>query len=402
MKIVLVNKFYYPKDGVTNYLLEIEAKLKEFGHEVRIFAMDNPKNLETPDKKYFVSYISFDGKGLFNAWRALMRIFYSLEAKRKFQALIKDFKPDLVHIHNLYHQISPSILSVTKKNKIPVVMHLHDYKLVCPNYKLFIRGNICHQCQGGRYYHCFANKCLKNSKIKSLGGALEMYFHHLIWPIYRTGVNLFIAPSIFMKQTCLDFGWPENKIKYLNNFYTGEISPANQETSDYLLYFGRLAEEKGVALLLNALNKQTEKLLIAGEGPATDKLKGLATKLGLNERVKFLGFKTGSELQALIAKAKAVIIPSIWLENMPLNMLEAMAAGKIVIAARIGGLPEIIEDGQNGLLFRPGDIDDLNKKIKELESIDKEKLSRAAQETVKNLDADNHVRELIQIYHSLL
>jgi len=406
MKIILVNKFYYPKDGVSNYVLGLEAQLKALGHETRIFAMANPKNISSPDQKYFVSFLSFDQGGLKNTWRSLLRIFYSLEAKNKFKKLVTDFQPDIVHLHNIYHQISPSILSVTKQKKIPVVMHLHDYKLICPNYKLFNKGQICQKCQGGRYYHCFTDKCLKDSKIKSLGGALEMYFHHSLWPIYKTGVDLFIAPSRFMKEICVNFGWPENKIKFVNNFYTNQITEKKTEKfeseKNYLLYFGRLAPEKGVNLIISALKDSAEYLKIAGEGPEETGLKELTKELNLEKQIDFLGFKTGADLKDLILKAKAIIIPSIWLENMPLNLLEALAYGKIVIAAAIGGIPEIIKDKENGLLFKAGNLEDLKQKIKELPKIETNQIKKAAQETVKQFDPQTHCQKIITVYQALI
>ncbi len=403
MKILQVNKFYYPRDGVGKYVLELEERLKESGHEVRIFAMDNPLNISSPDKKYFVSYLSFNQKGLKNIWRSFARIFYSLEAKRKFKSLVNDFKPDIIHVHNIYHQISPSILTVAKKKKIPVIMHLHDYKLICPNYKLFIKGKTCQRCHGGKYYNCFLNKCLKESYLKSLGGTLEMYFHHKIWKIYKTGVNLFIAPSQFMKKTCEDFAWPEKKIKYVCNFFTGKITnQPPKEEDNYLLYFGRLSAEKGINLILQALTFNQETLKIAGEGPEIDNLKSLTKKLSLEERVEFLGFKSGTDLNDLIIKAKAIIIPSVWFENMPLNLLESLAQGKIVIAAKIGGIPEIIEDGHNGFLFNPSNVQSLVEKIKQVNELDLEEIKNNALETVKKLNPRDHCQEIIKIYKTLI
>ncbi len=406
MKILQVNKFYYPKDGVSNYLLGLESKLKELGHEVRIFAMDSPKNVACPDQKYFVSYLSFDKGGLMNTFRSLGRIFYSFESKRKFQALINDFHPDIIHIHNIYHQISPSILSVARREKIPVVMHLHDYKLICPNYKLFTHGETCERCRGSRYYNCTLNKCVKNSYFKSLAATLEMYFHHNIWHIYEKGIKLFIAPSYFMKETVERFGWPKEKIITVHNFFNDQISnPANKiqsELGDYLLYFGRLSEEKGTSVLIEAIANTNQKLKIAGEGPDELKLRNLVLKLKLEDRISFLGFKTGVELEELINNAKAIVIPSVWYENMPLNMLESMARRKIVIASRIGGMPEIIKDGENGLLFTPGNANELAKKISELDSLNYELITASATATVKNLNAAEHVEKILKIYNDIL
>jgi len=406
MKILQVNKFYYPKDGVSNYLLGLETELKKLGHEVRVFAMDNPKNIPSEDKKYFVSYLSFDKGGLINTWRSFARIFYSWEAKRKFQALINDFHPDIIHIHNIYHQISPSILGVAKREKIPVVMHLHDYKLICPNYKLFTDGKICKRCRGGKYYNCLFNKCLKDSYLKSLGGTLEMYFHHNIWQIYEKGIKLFIAPSEFMKKTVEEFSWPADKVICLHNFFNDQTEKGaldgQKNPGDYLLYFGRLSKEKGVSVLIEALAQTEENLKIAGEGPEEKKLKDLSNQLGLTNRIEFLGFKTGANLENLIINAKAIIIPSIWFENMPLNMLESLARQKIVIASNIGGIPEIIKNNENGFLFTPGSMDDLTQKIKLLKEVDANSIGRNAKETVKDLNVQAHVQEILKIYQQAI
>lgn len=408
MKIILVNKFYYQRDGVSNYLLALEQELKNLGHSVRIFAMDNPKNLPSPDQKYFVSYLSFDKKGLKNTSRALARIFYSREAKNKFSALIADFKPDIIHIHNIYHHISPSILPVATAARIPVVMHLHDYKLICPNYKLFTQGEVCTRCRDDHYYHCFFNKCLKNSYLKSLGGSLEMYLHHKLWPVYKRHIKLFIAPSRFMKNICQDFGWPENKIVYLPNFCDSpsksdyEKDEIASDSKPYFLYYGRLAEEKGVSIILQALSQVSGDLKIAGEGPGKKKLQDLSRELNLNERVEFLGFQTGISLDSLIKGAQAIIVPSIWLENMPFSVLEALAKRKVVIASRIGGIPEIIKDGDNGLLFTPGSSEELAAIIKNLKNLDLTKIEERAEKSIKNLSLSAHTQEIIKIYTKVL
>jgi len=406
MKILLVNKFYYPKDGVSNYVLALEAELKKEGHDVRIFAMDSPKNIESTDQKYFVSFLSFDKKGIINTWRSLARIFYSFESKYKFKLLVDDFRPDIIHIHNIYHQISPSILSVAKVKNIPVVMHLHDYKLICPNYKLFINNKICEKCRGGRYYNCLMNKCVKESYLKSLGATLEMYFHHKIWPIYKTSISNFIAPSHFMKNICENFGWPASRIIYLPNFFQKTITETSdshgQSDKDYLLYFGRLAPEKGVSVILSALQSSSETLKIVGEGPELNNLIKLTESLNLTNRVKFIGFKSGSELLDLIKNSKAVIIPSIWYENMPLNMIESLALGKVVIASNIGGMPEVINDAENGFLFKAGSSLDLALKINDLPKFDLEKISIKARESVKNLNLNDHVRAILEIYNQAI
>jgi glycosyltransferase involved in cell wall biosynthesis len=406
MKILQVNKFLYPKGGADKYFLELSAQLVKNGHEVRFFAMSDPHNRPSRDEKYFVSNISFNDISLKNLWRSLGRTLYSREAQAKFTALLQDFQPDIIHIHNIYHQISPSILTAARQAKIPVVMHLHDYKLICPNFKLFSQGQVCYRCRPDKYYNCLRYKCLDNSVLKSSGAVLEMYLHHKILKIYETGVKLFIAPSHFMKTTVEDFGWPPAKIRYLPNFFSPDFSsPAVKipKAGGYLLYFGRLAEEKGVNMLLQAIKLTGQRVKIAGEGSELAALKKLATSLQITDQVDWLGWQTGSVLVDLIASAQAVIIPSIWLENMPLNLLEALAQGQLVIASAIGGIPEIIQDGHNGFLCRPNDPQDLAAKIRALATYDNlDAIRRAARISVQSLNIKTHTEQIEKIYQEVI
>lgn len=410
MKILQVNKFFYPKGGADKYFLELSEQLRRNGHEVRFFAMSDQHNLPTEDGRYFVSNISFDDDSLRTRWQAASRIVYSPEAKEKFAALLKDFQPDIIHLHNIYHQLSPSIIDAGRAAGIPIVMHLHDYKLICPNFKLFTGGEVCYRCQTHKYYNSLTHRCLDNSLLKSAGAALEMTLHHQVLKIYEKGVDLFIAPSRFMKQTVEDFGWPAEKLHYLPNFFSpefiaGAAAPKLNRTAkaqDYLLYFGRLAEEKGIEVLLRALPLTKARLKIAGTGSEEERLRSLVARLELGDRVELLGQRTGADLVGLVKEAKAVIIPSVWLENMPLNLLEALALGQIVIASDIGGLPELIQDGYNGLLFQPGDHQDLAEKINRLKDLDRDKVGQAARETVETLNLKDHTHRIENIYQEIL
>jgi glycosyltransferase involved in cell wall biosynthesis len=403
MKILIVNKFYFPRDGVSNYLLAVKEGLENLGHEVRVFAMNDERNLETPDSRYFVSKISFDGFKPWDILKAISRIFYSPEARRKFSALLDDFNPDIIHIHNIYHQISPSILAESRKRRLPVVMHLHDYKLFCPNYNFFVRGKICENCRGGHYFNCFKQRCIKDSYLKSLGASLEMTLHHKIWPIYRQAVSHFIAPSTFMEKKYLEYGWPAAKITCLLNFYPGTIDmSAESAAGDYLLYLGRLSSEKGLKVLIEALNGREEKLKIAGNGPEKTALESMIKEYGLEKQIEFLGFKSKEELKEIVKKSSAIVVPSVWYENMPLAMLEALGAGKPVIASNIGGLPDIIKDKENGFLFEVGDVSGLRACLDSLKNSNYEYLSQWARESVKDLNRDAHLQELLRIYKEII
>lgn len=402
MRILQVNKFNYVRGGAEKYFIEISHKLKEAGHEVAIFSMHHPKNLPSSWDKYFVSRISFEKTTFRNIFLAPFRILYSFEAKRKFKKIVKDFKPDIIHIHNIYHQISPSILPIAKKFKIPVVMHLHDYKLICPNYQLFVDGKICTRCRGQKYYNCLKHKCFKKSFWQSFLATIEMYFHHKILNIYLNNINYFIAPSNFMKKTVIDFGVSENKVGVVYNFIDDikKNDDMNTTEDDYVLYFGRLSTEKGIDVLLRALSITDKKIKakIVGSGPEELKLKNISQELFLEGRVEFLGYKSGIELNQIVNKAKAIIIPSIWAENMPFSLLESLSVGKIVIASRVGGMVELIEDEKSGFLFENGNYHQLAEKIDNLNKYDLLSIKKMAQKRVFDLNVNNHLKNILDIY----
>jgi glycosyltransferase involved in cell wall biosynthesis len=401
MKILLVNKFNFLQGGADKYFLDSAEWFKEQGHEVAKFCMTHPKNNSDKYEKYFVSYVDNRQPGIINKLRYAFRVIYSFEAKKKFEALIRDFKPDIIHYHNIYHQLSPSILSVAKKYKIPTVMHLHDYKLISANYNLFSNGHISFDGTAPYYYRCFTKKSFKNSYLKSLIVTIEMYLHHTILHSFEKNIDQYIASSYFMKKMCVRFGVPEKKIAVLYNFIVkkpGDISPPG----DYLLYFGRLSPEKGVEVVLRglSLSKTKPRLLIAGSGPLENNLKELADSLEVP--VSFLGYLEQADLQVLIKGAGAIIIPSLWYENMPFVMLEAMSYGKIVIASRIGGTAEVIVDGENSLVFPTGDSHVLAEKIDSLKTIDSEMIARNAQKSVSHLTLEDNCKILMGIYQKMV
>ena len=406
MRILQVNKFHYLRGGAEKYFLDMSEKLRHDGHEVAVFSMRHPKNLPSPWEKYFVSRDSFNESKLRDRLLAPGRIIYSLESKMKFKRLVRDFRPDIIHIHNIYHQLSPSILSVAKKNQIPVVVHLHDYKLVCPNYQLFVGGQICYRCRRHRYCQAVKHCCFHGSRVKSVLVALEMFIHHRLWKIYERAVNLYLAPSNFMKETVVSFGIPEAKVKVLYNFIDrpGTKEEKNVPVGEYLLYYGRLSPEKGINVLLEALKitPSAPSLKIVGSGPEAEKLELSVKALGIQDQVEFLDAKFGTELEQIILGSKAVIIPSVWAENMPFVLLESLALGKVVIASRTGGLPELIENGTSGFLFENGNADDLANKIMALDSCDLESIGVAAKREVLDLTLEKHYKKLLDIYHSLI
>jgi len=200
MKVLLINKFLYPKGGDAISTLTTGKLLSEKGHNVIFWGMRHPSNPEYTYQDYFIDNISYDKpQGILKKIKPSLKIIYSFEAKRKISKLLKKIDPDIVHLNNFAHQISPSILDVIHKYKIPTVMTMRDYKLVCPSYRMLLNGTPCEKCKNGKYYNCFFNKCTKYSYSKSLVNTIEMYLHHKILHIYNK-IDIFILSIMYILQ----------------------------------------------------------------------------------------------------------------------------------------------------------------------------------------------------------
>ena len=400
MKVLLANKFFFLRGGAETSFLGTAQVLKERGHEVMFFSMGHPRNTETPFSKYFVSRVDFENpEGFSEKAKAAGRLLYSFEARRKLKGLLEKEKPDIAHLHNIYHQISPSILQLLKEYDVPVVMTLHDYKVVCPVYTLRRNDRICEKCAEGRYWHCTFSRCCKDSFLKSFLNTLEMFFHHRFLNIYGW-VDVFISPSMFLKEKIYELGF-NGKVVYLPNFVDlNEFSPQYGQEENGIAYFGRLSEEKGIFTLLSAVTGLKVKCKIYGDGPLREDLARKIREEGISN-VSLMGHMPQQKLKTNIRKTKFVIIPSEWYENNPLSVLETFALGKPVIGARIGGLPELIKDHRTGLTFEKGNIEDLRAKISYL--LDNPhritEMGRNARRLVeKNFGSQVYYREIMKIY----
>lgn len=405
MKILIINKFLYPRGGDAISALATGKLLESKGHQVIFWGMNHPLTPEYPMKRLFVDSIDYDADvGLLMKLRMAGNILYSFEAKKKIRRLIEEEKPDIVHLHNFAHHISPSILDIFKRHEIPVVMTVHDYKLVCPAYTMSLKGKPCEKCMNGEYYHCISNRCVKGSYAKSMLSAAEMHLHHRILHIYDI-IDRYIAPSQFIKDKIMAMGF-KGDITYLPNFINiNDFSPSYAWEGNSIVYFGRLSPEKGLITLIEAMSDvENISLNIIGDGPIKDKLE-MQTGTKSNKNIRFLGYRAGQELKEEIKRSMFVILPSACYENCPRSILEAFAMGKPVIGADIGGIPELIKDGQNGYLFKSGDVNDLKDKITMLacrpdKIIEMGKEARTYAE--KLYDAPRHYEKLMEVYKSAM
>ena len=385
MKIILAHKYWYRRAGAERYVFDLKDLLETNGHEVIPFAMRNALNEPASYDRCFGSEIDFEHPRVFREkFCAFCRMVYSLEAKRKFRALVREVRPDFVHINNIYHHISPSILDVCRDERIPVIQTVHDYKLICPNYKLFCSGAPEAYCKGGRYFKEVFHRCTAGSLLGSLATAIEMFVHHRILKIYERSVSAWIAPSHFVKEKLVEYGLPQEKIHMLHHVavnyetHSSDISGGqirfnrarkdltpqdalggfrnSQQERQSILYVGRLAPEKGVDVLIRAMQIVPDThLTIVGKGPEESRLKSLVHEIHLEERVTFAGRRSAADRDRLLANVSLAVVPSLWYEVFGYAVIEAWVAGVPVVASRIGALPELVGALHPQCLFEPGD-----------------------------------------------
>ncbi len=372
-------------------MLNLEQLLKAHGHEVAVFAMDYPENLETPWKKYFPQNMS--------KVMALTRPFGSLEVKAKFSRLLEDFQPDVVHLNNIHTQLSPVIAELAHLKGIRVVWTLHDYKLLCPRYDCRKHSKtVCETCFKGDKRACLDNRCMKGSALASFIG----YKEATTWNRERleASTDVFICPSQFMADKMVQGGFSKSKMRTLCNFidvekckYTDTDGTDNTELiclpekENYYCYIGRLSQEKGAKTLIEAARELPYRLVVIGGGPLMDELKAMGS-----DNIEFVGFKQWEDIKRLVGKARFSVIPSEWYENNPLSVIEAQCLGTPVLGAHIGGIPELTD-----YTFSSGNVADLKAKIGEMwdTSFDYKKL---ASESMARYDAESYYRRIMEIY----
>jgi glycosyltransferase involved in cell wall biosynthesis len=354
MKIVLVNKYWYLKGGSERVVFVTKKLLEEAGHQVEVFGMKHEKNIF--ENEYFVENVDYQNMTGVQKIKNARNFIYNADAKTKFTKLLENFQPDVVHFHNIYHQLSFSLVEAARELHIPMVMTLHDYKMLSPNYTLFHHGKIDESCLTGKYYRCLLNNCMEN-RGESLLATLEAY--HRKNKKYQEAISQYISPSYFLRDLCVRAGWSENSVQVIPNPLALEKNTF--VSGEYVAYAGRLSSEKGVSILLEAAAQTPDiSYKIAGTGPEEVSLKAQAQKLQL-KNVEFVGWLVGDAMTVFLKNARLLVVPSLWYENYPYSILEAKVLGKIVLGANIGGIPEMIDAD---CLFDPKGVDSLVPLIK--------------------------------------
>lgn len=356
-RVLSINSYHYRRGGADVVYLDHAKLMESAGWENAFFSMHHPQNITSEWDDYFVDELQY-GHDYSLPQKAAMaaKVIYSLEARDKLRKLLSRFRPDVAHAHNLYHHISPSILPLLRQEGVPVVLTAHDLKLCCPSHQMLNRSGLCERCKGGNFLHAVIHRCVHNSLPVSALVATESILHR--WSgIYRRTLNRIVAPSRFYKRKFEEWGWPSDQVIYIPNFVKVEAFSPSRETGDYFVYFGRLAVEKGFGTLLEASLKSGSRLVVVGDGELGGQVEAAVAES--RGRISWLGRRSGQELFDVVAGARAVILPSEWYENAPMSILEAYALAKPVIGADIGGIPELVREGETGFLFPSGSVEGL-------------------------------------------
>lgn len=400
--ILFANKFFFLNGGSETVFFQERRFLKSYGFKVIDFSMKNLNNFESAYSSFFTSNIDYQQNKdrILHKIKIIKNFISNTEAIRRTKDLIVKEKPDVAHLHNIYHQLTPSIIPILREARIKVILTLHDYKLICPSYLMINREGICNQCKGKYFWKAAKNRCQDNSFFKSIILSFEAYWH--AWVKSYEAVDLLLSPSQFLADIIFQNRLKNQKIYVLHNGIDIRRYEPTGKDEDYILYFGRLSKEKGIETLLTAYRQYIStsfSLKIVGTGPLESVLR---TKY---PEVEFCGYKFGDKLKKIIDECSFVVVPSEWNENCSMVVLESMAMGKPVIASRVGGLPEQVEDGETGYLFEMGQINDLGEKMERLivqRGLRRKMAYKARKKVEKEYSLEKHCSQLLKIYKEIL
>ncbi len=423
MKILMVNKFLHPNGGSETYIFEIGKCLKSMGHEVEYFGMEHEGRIVGNHAEIYTKDMDFHSSGVKGKQSKLtypFKIIRSREAYSKMRSVLNAFHPDAVHFNNINFQLTPAVIEavadhdIQNRTETKMLYTAHDAQWVCPNHLLMRPdGARCFDCKGARYGNCVRNRCIHNSRLRSMLGAFEAWFyrHRKTYGL----VDVIIAPSEFMKNTLETDPVLSGKCVVLHNFVpeadgdgaegantgrTVECGPQNggrtgERYGDrYAVYFGRYSKEKGIGTLIKCIKALPDiNFVFAGSGSMEDEINGLAN-------VKNIGFTTGKELRDLISGACFAIFPSECHENCSFSVMESISWGTPLIASDTGGTPELVRDGENGILFKAGDEEELTSLIRRLwDSAEAERLREGCMNT-RFMSVREYCEKLVDIYET--
>ncbi len=342
MKILFVHNKYQQAGGEDSVVFTEINLLRNFGGLVELAFREN----DVINSIYSKASVFFS-------------VTYSLKSKLWMTKKIESFSPDIVHIHNYFPLLSPSIYDACIEAAVPVVQTLHNYRTICPGALLMRGGQVCELCVSGSPYQAILHCCYRNSILGTLAVA-RMVSYHRSKGTWREKIDRFIALTDFAKNKFVEAGFPEEKIVVKPNFVENPLNIKSKGLREAkALFVGRISQEKGVSDLMSAWDQLDYPLLLAGDGPEFERFKNSCN----NNAVTFLGAQAKEKVYNLMTHSQFLVMPSICYEGFPLVLVEAFAHGLPVICSCLGSMAEIVEDGVTGLHFEAGNPDDLSKKV---------------------------------------
>lgn len=354
MRVLLINNCFYRRGGSETVFFFTAQVLISAGHEVVFFSFEDENNIHIDKNEFFVKV----GQGV----KAVKNYFANVDAAKTLDRILTKEHFDIAHAHLMWGGMTGAIIPVLHKHGVPLIHTVHDYRMICPAYTFRNgKGEVCERCKRGNYIPCIKNRCAKGSLSQSVIMALEMCYRNHKWhPAKELDGIIYVSNFAKQKHEEMDNRYAKvmNMVLY-NVTMVGDTYPSEEKNGGYYLYYGRLSGEKGVPTLVAAFSRHPELTLkVIGTGPIEGEL-----KQNQYSNIEYLGYKSGAELFNLVRYAKYVCVPSEWYENNPMTIVEAYALGVPVIGARIGGIPEIVDEGRTGFLFESGDISSLDNAI---------------------------------------
>ncbi len=389
MKICLVHNSYEQRGGEDVVFEQEWENLERRGHDIVVYRRGNME-IKSPAPLTQISLVKN------SVW--------SSRSRHEFSQLLDRESPDIVHIHNTFFVISPSIYSACKERGIPVVQTLHNFRWVCPAYALYRNGNVCEECLNGSLLNSIRHGCYRDSRAATAAVALILGWHRLI-KTWEENVDCYIALTEFSRQKFIAAGFQPGKIVVKPNFV--EIDPRPKSVAGkYALFVGRLSPEKGLDTLLRAWKLLPSRcpLQIIGDGPERAALEGLVQRQSI-ANVTFRGSLTRTETIDAMKEASFVLVPSVWYEGFPMVIAEAFACGVPVVCSKLGAMQEIVADQRTGLHFTAGDAEDLSQKAywAWTHPVEVSEMGAAARREYETCyTAEQNYISLMEIYHRVM
>ena len=397
--ILNVSQNHHVRGGSDRYFFTLAELLRKHGHRVIPFTAANAHNEPSEWERYFPRGADFEHPGAGD----LLRFLYSHDAVKSIRLLLQDTNIDLAHFHIYYGKLTASILEVLKRDGIPLIQTLHEYKLTCPVYSHLSNDQICEACEGKHFWRALPKRCNRGSLARTALSVTESYISKMLGAVKK--FDHFISVSHFLREKAISHGIPEDKISTVHNFVdVSDITP-NFSIGNYVLYFGRVHRSKGILTLIKAAVPLIHvPIYIVGDGEAMPEVQRIIEQNGC-QHIHLLGFKQGDELRELILNSICTVLPSEWYENCPMSVLESYAYGKPVIGADIGGIPELIVDGLDGFLVPSGEQEILQERLlwmseHKIEAAEMGRIGRYKMETEFN--ADIHYEKIMNVYRQFL